>query len=765
MKNHYQKYLSDESWVVTENGWEKHLQPTREAQFAQGNGFIGTRGVLEEVPVDAIPGTYMAGLYDRTGVQATELVNLPNPIHFKISTGDNKPGMAGMDIVRHRRQLDLKTGLLTRHTVFQDSKKRRFDYQSARFVSMANENLVVYQVYLTPLDRAADITIHTDVDASVSNQGILSEGRKRHFRMNRMIESDGHSFQCVKTLEKGILIGSAGALMYQIGKKKRVTGAPVLDLHLKKGETVCFTRIVCMGSSADDNPGRIERLMTGVLKKSLRDGFDVLFRDHARAFRKQWDTSDIVVQGSMEIQRALRFNIYHLLICAPRHGGEASIGAKTLSGEGYRGHIFWDTETFMLPFFIYTQPQAAKNMLLYRYERLDAARRIARSQGHRGVQFPWESADTGEECTPAWAKNFDGRPIRVRTGELEHHIVADIAYATFQYYLVTGDQAFMLRYGHEILFEAARFWASRVSFNRRKKTYDIRHVIGPDEFHEDVHNNAYTNLMARWTLSTAQEMVRHLRRRHPMPFRALSRKIGLKEKECRHWGKVAAGIMIHVRNDRIIEQFDGYFRKKWVRNTNIDKNGLPDIPVGFDLRHISKTQFVKQADVVLLFHMFPELFSMDAKRQNYEFYMNRTLHKSSLSPSVHAIVGNDVKDHARAFPMFMIALNEDLENMHGNVKEGIHAANLGGVWQAVVNSFAGVRIIRRKLSISPNLPSRIRGLSLSIKWHGAIIRLVAQRKKLSLKMESPNKTQKIPALIHGRSQTLKSNRRYHFRLS
>lgn len=763
MKFRFTRQMSKPAWLITEDGWNKAKQKMYETLFAQGNGYLGLRGVLAEKPYEATPGTFIAGLYDKATAQETELVNLPNPIHFKITAKGEKLGPAAMDVSKYKRYLDMQQGLLFRHTTFLDSRKNRFDYQSVQFVSMCDKYLIGMRIYLTPLDKDTEITVQSDIDVSITNSGVLTEGRKQHFGLAQVFQTEDRDFLIVRTLEKGISVAYATTLAYQIGGRTVSTSDHAFNLKLKKNETVCFTKLICVLSSDELYPGAVDRRIGDVLDESVRRGFDLSLKRHVNAMKKLWRSSDISIVGDPDVQKALRFNIYHMLICGPVEGGRASIGAKTLSGEGYRGHIFWDADVFSQPFYVYTQPSVARNMLLYRYYRLDAARKIAKANGYKGAQFPWESADTGEECTPAWAKNFDGKIIQVRTGELEHHIVSDVAYAVYRYYMATGDEAFMLRYGYELMFETAKFAASRVSLNRKTGFYGIRRVIGPDEFHEGINNNAYTNMMAKWNLLTAHHIFKDLRRTKPAYFRMLSDKIYLNPKECAEWKKIAARIAMNVRDDGIIEQFDGFFKRKKVRVSAVDENGLPTLPVGLDLSKVNKTQYLKQADVVMLLYLLSGYFSHKTKKKNYFYYLSRTLHKSSLSAAVHAILGNEVGDKDKAYQLFSVSARADLENVYGNVESGMHAASLGGTWQAFIHGFAGIRMVKEKLSIRPRLPEKWKKISFVLKWHGLSLFFDIHKLKICVRFRSPNKNARVPVFIVDKFLELKPNRLYSFK--
>jgi len=766
VKSIFPKYLSEESWFIHQKDWEKTLQNTFESQFAQGNGYLGLRGIMEEVPHNAQPGTFLSGLYDGVNSQVTELVNLPNPIHFKITSSGEKFGIVAMDLSKHGRCLDLKHGLLARHTLYEDRKKRKYDYRSIRFVSMQDKNIIGMQVCFTALEDNIEITVKTDTDVSTVNPGVLTEGWKRHFQLVKVYQTNKYDFVCVKTLENETHVAYVSHLTCSIGKKTKVITDHVFNLKLKKGQTVSFNKIICVHSSNERLPAVVENEALAILDRNVKKGFDELLKRHIKAMDKLWASCDVVIKGNTSVQKAIRFNIYHLLICAPFCGeGSASVGAKTLSGCGYRGHVFWDTEIFLFPFYLFALPDVAKNMLLYRYFRMDAARKNAKKNGYGGAQFPWESADLGDETTPDWAKNFDGRIIQVRTGELEHHIVADIAYATTNYHKVTGDNDFMYHAGYEILFETARFWAKRLKMGKRSGRYEIHHVIGPDEFHEGVNNNAFTNMMARWNLLTAYRYYSYLKKTDKAICAELSGKIRLKEDEVKKWHKMGRNMVTFNQRKGIIEQFEGYFKKKNVRVTKTDDWGMPDFPVGLDLSKISRTQLVKQADVLMMLYLLSSYFNHSLKLKNYRYYLPRTLHKSSLSPSVHSIIANEVGDAEKAYFFFNVAINMDLENIYKNVEDGIHGACLGGAWQAVVNGFGGVNIKRDRLSISPKLPAQWKGLAFSVFWRGIKIHFQISPKKLGVKCSSKTNKSAVPIEINKVVHKLTLNRVYSFSLS
>jgi len=764
MRDYYSKYKNEHSWLVEEEGWYRPLQAIREAQLALGNGFLGSRSVLEEIPYDSKPGTYIAGLYDKIGSQVAELVNLPNPFNFKITIEGERLGVITMDTIQHNRTLNLKNGILLRRTVFQDSKKRKYDFQSARFVSMHDKNIGVMQVIFTPLDEGITASIETGIDTSVYNTGTVTEGRKKHFRTKEVGQFKNEGYMIANTFSKLHTIVFRSGFSYKIGKKKIQAKDNIFELKLRKNQTVVFTKVFYIGSTTDAKAlDKLKLVSEKKFRIAFRANFDSLLKKHASAWEKLWDKAAVSIEGDNEIEKNFRFNIYHLLICAQEDNGASSIGARTLSGEGYHGHIFWDTEIFLLPFYIYTLPETAKNMLLYRYKRLDAAREIARKNGYKGAMFPWESACLGIDETPEWAKDLDGKIIPIHTGNREHHISADIAYSAYHYYNITADEKFMNEYGAELIFETARFWASRVEYNKRSKTYEIKNVIGPDEFHEDVNNNAFTNMMAKWNMIIGCKIYKKLKQSNPVVIKKITSKIGLTEKELLAWKRMSGQLTI-IKKDKkhVIEQFDGYFKKKHYRITSWDENSLPLVTNRLTPRDYGKTQFVKQADVILLLYLLSDVFNLRTKRENYSYYIERTLHKSSLSLPIYALLAIETGDRERAYRFFNNSLHTDISNIHDNTDEGMHAACVGGTWQVVVNGFAGVKLYKDVLSINPHLPALWRRINFSLNYRGSLLKLDIKNDKVKIKIAAPAKKKKIKINVFGVQHEISGTKTFTF---
>jgi kojibiose phosphorylase len=400
-----------------------------------------------------------------------------------------------------------------------------------------------------------------------------------------------------------------------------------------------------------------------------------------------------------------------------------NIGAKTLSGFGYRGHSFWDTEIFMLPLFIYTAPAIAKNLLNYRFRNLPGARQKAHENGFEGAQFPWESADDGREVTPSWVPDFYDRNkmVRIWTGDIEIHISADIAYAAYQYWKLTGDDQWLIDTGSELILDTAKFWASRAEWNPKKGSYEYRDVIGPDEYHEHVDNNAMTNRMAQWNLETAFELLDWLKLNAPEKGKSLIVRLDLSDKRLAHWKDVIKKVWLNIDSNGLFEQFNGFYQRKFIDLTTMEPRD-ESVQVIFGIEGTNETQVIKQPDVVILLYLLRPYYSDEVVKVNYDFYTLRTDHSygSSLGPSIQAIMACEVGKQDEAYEHFIRAVRADLRDIRGNAGDGIHGASAAGTWQAVVFGFGGLHVSKDEWKITPRLPKHWRRLAFKFFYKGKL---------------------------------------------
>jgi kojibiose phosphorylase len=770
MTTSLREYLSPPEWYILDLGSDSSKQRSTETLLTLGNGYLGSRGILEESRVDCKPGTFFAGLFDNTGAQVTEMINAPNPISFVLAVGGEKLGIAAMDHRRSRRVLDMRHGLLYRETLYRTTiGKRRIHYESLRFFSMANPHVAALRIAVTPLDQSMTFTILSDIDTSVTNMGLVTEGAKRHFHIHEFSSADGTTYLCTKTLEKEVLIAYGSMLTANVNGRTVRQRRRKFEIKVDKGKTAVLTKYFSIYTSREVSPRGIRSKAVHTVHRAAAAGFDKLVARHSRRWRKLWKECDVRVQRDRKLQRALRFNIYHLLISASPHSpANYSVGARSLSGEGYRGHVFWDTDIFLLPFFVHTMPDVARKLLMYRIQRIDAAREKARANGYNGAMFPWESAETGNDVTPTWHRDFDGKVIDIRTMQQEHHITADVVYAVWHYFAATGDEPFMLEGGLELVLEAARFWASRVTYDRKHRRYCIKNVIGPDEFHENVDNNAFTNAMAQWTLRTARVLHEQFRHSHPPAVRKIARRLKFRRSELGGFREIEERMYVpRNHRTRLLEQFEGYFRRKKRPLPELDDSGLPGFPTSIPLTKIGSTQFIKQADVVMLGCLLPEFFSPEILKRNFVYYERRTLHKSSLSASIHALVAARLGLLDLAYRYLMISAETDLKNLYGNTPDGMHAAALGGTWQAVVGGLCGVHLQDGVLCFEPRLPRKWKSIEVRLLWQGSPLLVRVEREALIIKRQSaPTRRTKVrqpvPVRVYGTVHHLEAGQEHVF---
>ena len=727
------KKLSEENWIISEEGFEQDKRKFWETIYTLGNGYLGSRGVLEESFENGYPGTYLAGIYDQTAGQPFEIVNAPNPLRIEVYINGVRLSVNEMKVAEHRRALDLKKAVLHRRTVFQNDQGR-YEYESARFFSLKDYHAAVMVFSLKPLDYDAEITVKRLIDGTTENAVQAVGDPTKHYSVRdcSFHNPGGAVYLEAETIISGQSIGLATDLEFSgRGSYPEVkwsvsageeTVSRECSFKAAKGKRYTFTSFITIYTSRDKKRS-VKTCCLDLLGSLRKKGAAALFKTHCSAWRERWVNSDFLIDSEASLQNNVRLNTYHLLIAVPLVDLDVSIPAKTLSGEWYKGHVFWDTEIFVLPFFIFTQPELARNLLLYRYRRLNQARAKARENGYKGAWWPWESAESGDDETPKTWVNFDGTVIPVHVSKREIHISGDIIYGVVLYYQATSDKDFMLRYGAEMVFETARFWAARVNYNSEKNYYEIKDIIGPNEFQECVDNNFYTNYMARWNLRYAAELYGLLAREHPLRLNRLAKKIGLKEEEIRSWEDISEKIIIFTNQDGLIEEFEGYFNKKEFLIQEWDENAMPVWPASLALAEVKDTQLVKQADVILLLRLFANEFDSRVKKVNYDFYEKRTTHKSSLSLPSYAITALELGNLGESYKHFIQAIRADYGDLYGNTELGMHAAALGGAWQIAGYGFAGLKIKDEILSVNPVLPGEVSGIRLNFWFRNALFEL------------------------------------------
>jgi len=766
MSKHFE--LSPDDWLIEEKGFHPHKQGMYETIFTLGNGYLGMRGALEENPHGSYRGMYIAGIFDKSESYVRQLVKAPGWNDFSVWLDGVKFSVDTCRILSHKRVLDMRKGILHRATRLKNPDGKVLKIESKRVVFAHQVRAALMCVTITPENFSGELKIISGLNGDVTNHGYFPQERIKHLNVVSMQRDEERIYLEMETRDDKTRIAMAADTI-QMGhgldtiKVSRMYGekfAQEMIFKAQKGKSYEFAKWVSIYTSREGYERQLESAAADLLRDMVYDGIDYHMKKHVAARVALWEKADVQIKGDRKAQRGIRFNIYHLLIAKPHHDPTVSVAAKCLTGEGYKGHVFWDTEVFILPFYIFNFPEEARNLLMYRYYTMEGALKNAQKMGYQGAKFAWESADTGEETTPDYGLRPNGTTVKIFTGDEEHHIVSDVVHGLYKYMRATNDLEFLYKFGAEIIFQTARFWLSRVE--KRRDRYEIRKVIGPDEFHEHVDNNAFTNYLVMWNLEYAVSVHKQMQKEAPEVLKELAKKIKLKADEIEKMRVVSKTIFFpYDQKTELIEQFEGYFTLEDHRIKELDKGGMPVFPKEVDESNLERTQLLKQADVVLLFYLFPDRFPPALKKKNYEYYEARTMHKSSLSPCIYAIMGLEIGDHRRAYDYFIKTSYIDLLDLNKNAGDGVHGAATGGAWMTVIHGFAGMRIRRGVLCFDPWLPRKWQELGFTVAYQGSDISVRVNHKGVSLRLL---KGKAFSVQVQGRSIRLRAGKTVRVRV-
>jgi kojibiose phosphorylase len=730
----------DPRWLLVVKGWAPAREPGIEGALALVNGYLGTRAAVEEGSGVSTPATFLNGVFDtatEAAAQAAatperqiiaaptpELVVAPDWSRLRLLAGGDALTVETAEVLDHRRTLDLRRGLLVREWRLR-AGGRTTRLRSLRFASLADRHVLGQALELVAEDWTGPLTVEAIVEAAVTN-----EGGVRHLVDHRTRRVEGGLLLEAATAQRRIGICMAAATVLAgdggVAGEDEAGETALVQRHrfeVAPGRAVRLHKLVTAFTGRDD-PDPAARAVAR-LGEAATAGLPAALRESADAWAERWATADVEITGDEQLQRQVRFASYHLIGCSNPEDPRAAPGARSLTGERYKGHVFWDNELFVLPFLVYTHPPTARAVLGYRHHTLPAARRNARARGWRGAAFAWESADTGEDVTPAYYFTARGERKDTRTGEEEHHLNADIGFAVWQYWQATGDERYLLEEGAELLVELARFWASRAERDADGR-WHVRGVIGPDEYHEGVDDNAYTNQLAAWLLDRAAELIAWLAERHRDRFAALAAALGLDDAEPAGWRAVADGLVDGVDPQTgLIEQHRGFHRLQPVDLAAFEpRSTTMDVLLGWDA--LERLKLIKQADVVLLLVLLGDRYPRAVQEANFRYYEPLTVHDSSLSPPVHALLAARLGDLETAVRYLTEASTLDLDFEQGvTAAGGIHIATLGGIWQALVLGFAGMTVAGGEPRWTPRVPASWGSLRFRVRWRGRLLEVTA----------------------------------------
>ena len=720
------------------------------------NGYMGYRGTLDEFGPEESVGITLAGIFDRVGSAWREPVNAPNGGFTRVSLDGVQLSALGGKVRQHQQTLHFANAMFERATIFA-SRAKTLTIKSSRFLSADTPNLGVVKFSLR-CDQAAEVTIRTGIDGNIwdlNGPHLLQVTAEKH---GSVLLVQGVTNESAKR----VVVAEAVELDFgaETHETKNNRNLRVIRLRAEAGKTYTFHKYFAVFTDHDAVGRPLPQAAIETVQQARELGYEACLGKHNAAWDLKWERCDVKIGGDDEAQHALRYSILQLLMVAPVNGSANSIPARALSGQVYKGAIFWDTEMFMLPFFLHTYPEKAVELMRYRIKTLDGARRKAKTEGpgYRGAFYAWESQETGDDACSYFnvGDPLNGRDLRTHFRDKQIHISGDVAIALWNYFKLTGDDSLLLEGGAEVILECARFYYSYAYFKKEKGRYEILDVIGPDEYHERVNNNAFTSMVAKETFAIANAAVDHLRRNHPKALGALLTKLDI-EGELRCFSEAEQLLYVPAPDKKtgVIEQFDGYFQLRDVTVEELKAKMVhPNEYLGAGQGLAVPTKIIKQADVVAMLNLFKTRFSAEIKKANWDYYEPRTEHGSSLSACAYAMVAIEFGNLDFAYKYFLKTATIDLEAKYkvyvGSVfMGGSHPAANGGAWMTAVFGFGGVQADENRIAINPRLCAKWKSLQFNLAYKGDDFRIKITKTSVTIS-PSPTNPREHTLLVAGR---------------
>ena len=746
-----------DEWRLVESAYDLSDLGVTETLFSVANGYLGLRGNVEEGRDTHTHGTFVNGFHETWPIRHAEdayglarvgqtIVNVPDPKTIKLYVDDEPLLLAEADLESYERSLDFREGVLRRSLIWRTSDGKRVRITSSRLTSVVERHLALMTFEVEMLDGDAALVISSQLlnrqdgsDEYHVKSAAMGEGldpRKAEDFEHRVLNPVIHEFKDER-LVLGYRCQNSGMTLTTMAEhlvetdnswSPRVSVEPdmakyVINVSARRFQPIVVTKLVAVHTSRGVPPRELADRCRRTLDRARSVGVASLQAEHAETWERFWEESDVLIEGQPHIQQAVRWNLFQLGQASMRAGNQG-IPAKGLTGSGYGGHYFWDTECYVLPFLTYTHPQAARNALRFRHGMLDAARQRAAEMSQYGALYPWRTIN-GQEASAYFA-----------AGTAQYHINADIAYALVKYARATADRQFLLSQGVDILVETARMWADLGFWQENgNKRFHIHAVTGPDEYNTVVDDNLFTNVMAQANLRYAVETVRELQASDPVQWERAVVRLGLTDDEVREWQRCADGMHIPYNEEYGVHPQDEHFLSREVWDLDSTPADRRPLLLHYHPLVIYRFQVLKQADVVLALYLAGDQFSAEQKRADFDYYDPITTGDSTLSAVVQSIVAAEVGYDDLALRYFYAGLFVDLDDRHGNTVDGVHVASTGGIWSALVGGFGGMRDHGGQLTLDPRLPQPWSSLTWRMRWLGSRLRCTVTQDELSLAVE------------------------------
>ena len=759
MKN----YIIHNEWKIIEKGFHKEDNRITESLLSIGNGRTGQRANFEEkYSGDTLRGSYVAGVYypDKTRVgwwkngypeYFAKILNATNWIGINVNVDGEELDLNTAKINLFYRDLDMKSGLLTRHFVAELSSGKQLEVHSRRFLSIADQEVGAIRYSVKALNFSGEISFQPYVDGDVVNEDSNYDENFWISIAQKMNCCSG--FVCVETKKTAFQVCTGMSFKVTLNQepisvetskieKEKYIGSS-FNIQVTQGDEVCIEKYAAIVSTLYHTKNKLQEATEKTLKRASDKGFDKLFADQERDWAKRWETSDIRIEGDVAAQQGIRFNIFQLNQTYLGDDERLNIGPKGFTGEKYGGVTYWDTEAYCLPFTLGTAPQmVSKNLLLYRYKHLKKAIENAEKLGFTdgAALFPMVTIN-GEECHNEWEITFE-----------EIHRNGAIAYGIYNYINYTGDTEYLAPYGFEVLLALSRFWSQRVNWSEEKKKFVLLGVTGPNEYENNVNNNFHTSYMAVWTLKYTLEVIDFLKKEHPILFEDLVKKHKLKElNETSRWKKIIKDMYFpYDFNRKIYLQQDGFLDKELIPVSQLKPEDRP-INQKWSWDRILRSPYIKQADTLQSIFWFEDDFDWESIERHFDFYEPLTVHESSLSSCIHTILAASIGRQEKAYEMYLRTARLDLDDYNNDTSDGLHITSMGGTWMAFVQGFGGMRVKKGQLHFSPFIPDGWNSYSFRLNFRGAHLEFNLSRSDFRLVNHS--KTD-IELVVHGKQYHL-----------
>lgn len=725
------KYFEIDEWEIREEKYDPQYSEVAESVFSLGNEYMGVRGFFEEgYSGKTLVGSYFNGIYSRAKlgeggykgtVNETEfMVNAVNWLSANICIDGERLDVIGGSISNYKRVLNMRNGLLSRKLLWTTASGRITEILFERLLCMQEAHMGGQRITVTPLNYNGVIEISMESDFGVAHQ---MYGNRNHWNVLGMcadslfFEIEAEVTDTKAYLYSGSRFACDGAFTEQdyleekrIGKRFYICG--------KKGQSVFLSRVVWNDQSREEKEKK---------EKIRRVTFEELLQKNTAWWYDIWENSDIVIEGDRENQQGIRYCIFQMM--QTYHGAQPgnNIGAKGLTGEAYNGNAFWDTETYCLPFYLFNNVEAAKNLLLFRYKTLREAKERAKALDCEGAFYPIATI-SGRECCALW-----------QHASLQLQASTAVAYGIWLYEKITSDMAFLKEYGAEMLVEICRMLVTRGDWSADGKTYGYYCVMGPDEFQMMVNHNCYTNLMGKFTLMYTGRVLKAIAKEDKEVYKRLAEKLEIKEMELKDWEeKASAMLILQDKKTHIYEQHDGFFK---LPHVNVDEIPMEDFPLynHWSYDRIYRNDMIKQPDVLMFMLLFNSAFSEEELKANYEYYEPKCIHESSLSPSVHSILAAQLKKKEEAYSFFGFATRMDLDNYNRNTSEGLHTTSIAAAWMNIVYGFGGMRSDGEILVLKPTIPDDWKSYTFHVIYQNAVIEVKVEKTRVMLRLKQGEK--------------------------